>query len=184
VWLEVLVVVLPQHQLTGTNLDIYHRGSGQLINRDKSVVFFSNNTDDMNLVVENTLQVHNEALAEKYLGLPTAVGRSTKEAFEYMPTKIKALVGSWSGREASCAGRKILLKSKAQAVPTYPMSCFMLPISMCSKMRSTIANYWWGSSADNRRMHWLKWDSLTRPNAKGGMGFRDLPLFNKSLLGN
>jgi hypothetical protein len=74
VWLEVLVVVLPQHQLTGTNLDIYHRGSGQLINRDKSVVFFSNNTDDMNLVVENTLQVHNEALAEKYLGLPTAVG--------------------------------------------------------------------------------------------------------------
>jgi hypothetical protein len=147
-------------------------------------VFFSkNSTDDMKLVEKSTLQVHNEALAEKYLDLPTAVGRSTKEAFEHMPTKIKELVGSWSGREASCAGREILLKSKAQAVPTYPMSCFMLPISTCNRMRSTIANYWWGNSTDNRHMHWLKWDSLTRPKAKGGMGFRDLPLFNKSLLG-
>jgi hypothetical protein len=102
----------------------------------------------MKLVVESTSQIHNEALAEKYLGLPTAVGRFTKEAFEYMPTKIKGLVGSWPGREASCAEREILLKSKAQVVPTYPMSCFMLPISTCNKMRSTIANYWWGSSAD------------------------------------
>jgi hypothetical protein len=93
----------------------------------------------MKLVVESTSQIHNEALTEKYLGLPTAVGRSTKEAFEYMPTKIKGLVGSWSGRESSCVGREILLKSKAQTVPTYPMSCFMLPISTCNKMRRTIA---------------------------------------------
>ncbi|GJM94204.1 hypothetical protein PR202_ga10828 [Eleusine coracana subsp. coracana] len=91
--------------------------------------------------VLTSLQIGNEALAEKYLGLPTALGRSTKDSFEYMPTNIKGLVGCWTGKEASCAGREVLLKSQAQAIPTYPMSCFLLPKSACKKMRSTIANY-------------------------------------------
>lgn len=96
----------------------------------------------MRSTVLDTLGIGNEALAEKYLGLPTALGRSGKEAFEYMPTKIKGLVGSWSGKEASCAGREVLLKSKVQAILTYPMSCFLIPKSTCKKMKTTIANYW------------------------------------------
>ena len=133
--------------------------------------------------VSTILQIHTEALAEKYLGLPTALGRSTKEAFEFMPNNLRGLVGTWSGREASCAGREVLLKSVAQAVPTYPMSCFLIPKESCRKMRTIISNYWWGSSADNRRMHWLRWDHLTRPKCSGGMGFRDLNLFNLAMLG-
>jgi hypothetical protein len=34
-----------------------------------------------------------EALSEKYLGLPTAVGHNTTEAFEPIPAKIRGLVG-------------------------------------------------------------------------------------------
>lgn len=130
-------------------LDIYSRGSGQQINRDKSAVFFSRNcSDEMKNEVRQVLQIDKEALAEKYLGLPTAVGRSTREAFEFMLARIKGLIGTWSGREASCAGREVLLKSVAQAVPTY----------------------WWGGSADNRHIYWLKWNRLTDPKSMGGMG--------------
>lgn len=106
-------------------LRIYSEGSGQLVNKDKSAIFFSSNCcDDDKLEVREVLQIETKALVEKYLGLPTALGRSTKEAFEYMPTRLKKLVGVWCGREASCARREVLLKSVAQAVPTYPMSCF------------------------------------------------------------
>lgn len=111
------------------------------------------------------------------------MGRATNEVFEYFPTKIKGLIGGWSGREASCAGRETLLKSVAQAVPTYSMSCFLLPVNTCKKMRTAISNYWWDSSADNWHMHWLSWDRLTQPKCKGGMGFRDLNLFNVAMLG-
>jgi hypothetical protein len=55
------------------------------------------------------------------------VGRLDYEAFDFMATRIRNLVGAWSGREASCAGREVLLKFVAQAVPTYSMSCFLLP---------------------------------------------------------
>jgi len=50
-------------------------------------------------------------------------------------------------------------------------------------MKSAIANYWWGSSADSSRIHWQSWEHLTKPKAKGGMGFRDLRLFNLAMLG-
>lgn len=63
--------------------------------------------------MRTTLQIDKEALTEKYLGLPIALGCSTKEAFEYMPTRLKKLDGAWSGKEASCARRKVLLKSVA-----------------------------------------------------------------------
>lgn len=72
------------------------------------------------------LHIETEVLADKYLGLPTAVGRSTTETFEFMPERVNNVIGSWSGREASSAGREVLLKSVAQAFPTYSMSCFLL----------------------------------------------------------
>lgn len=100
-----------------------------------------------------------------------------------MATRIKGLIGSWSGRAPSCAGREVLLKSVAQAVPTDSMSCFLLSKTTCKKMRSAIANYWWGSSADNQHIHWLRWERLTHHKSVGGMGFRDLHLFNKAMLG-
>lgn len=77
------------------------------------------------------------------------------DCFEYLPSQVKGRIGSWCGREASCAGREVLIKSVAQAVPTYSMSCFLLPVNTCKKMKSAVANYWWGSSANNRHMHWM-----------------------------
>lgn len=53
-------------------LDIYSKGSGQMINRGKSAIFFSKNcSSDSKVEVRNRLDIHREALAEKYLGLPT-----------------------------------------------------------------------------------------------------------------
>lgn len=100
-----------------------------------------------------------------------------------MPNRIRKLVGAWSGREASSAGREVLLKSVAQAVPTYPMSCFLLSKDTCRKMKSVISNYWWGSSASSKHIHWQRWELLTQPKPLGRMGFGDLRLFNLALLG-
>jgi hypothetical protein len=162
----------------------YNRGSGQLINREKSAIFFSKNCQqDMKEVVCQELDIHKEALAEKYLGLPTETGRNLSGLFEFLPTQVRGKIEGWCGREASCAGREVLLKSVAQAVPTYSMSCFLIPINTCKKLKSVMTNYWWGSSADNRRMHWMSWERLTKPKINGGMGFRDLRCFNLAMLG-
>lgn len=57
-------------------LDEYNKGSGQLVNKHKSVVFFSQNCQhDYENEVHKCLQIPNEALGERYLGLPTAAER-------------------------------------------------------------------------------------------------------------
>lgn len=53
-------------------LDTYSQASGQLVNKDKSAIFFSKNCiDETKVVVRSILQIDMEALAEKYLSLPT-----------------------------------------------------------------------------------------------------------------
>ena len=51
-------------------------GSGQLVNPAKSAIFFSRNySAEAKTEVTQCLNIEREALEEKYLGLPTAIGR-------------------------------------------------------------------------------------------------------------
>jgi hypothetical protein len=53
-----------------------------MVNILKSVIFFSANCqEEIKAEVMEITGICTEALLEKYLGLPTALGRSTKEAF-------------------------------------------------------------------------------------------------------
>uniref|UniRef100_A0A2N9ELG4 Reverse transcriptase zinc-binding domain-containing protein n=1 Tax=Fagus sylvatica TaxID=28930 RepID=A0A2N9ELG4_FAGSY len=62
------------------------------------------------------------------------------------------------------------------------MNCFRLPKAWCDEVNSLIAKYWWGQSKDERKIHWLKWDKLCTSKEDGGMGFRNLHMFNTALL--
>lgn len=100
-----------------------------------------------------------------------------------MATRIKSLIGPCSGREASCARREVL-KSVAQAVPTYSM------IELLSSLQDNLQEDEIGNSkllvrklADSWHIHELRWERLIQHKSVGGMGFRDLHLFNKAMLG-
>lgn len=71
----------------------------------------------------------------------------------------------------------------AQAIVTYPVSCFVLSARTRKKIIATTSNYWWGGSADSRAIHWRRWRDLTVPKCHGGMGFRDIKQFNVAMLG-
>jgi hypothetical protein len=74
-------------------LETYHRGSRQLVNTHKSTVFFSANCDQVvKEVVKGSLQIDTEALGERYLGLPTAVGRVTDGTFDYSADRVRSFV--------------------------------------------------------------------------------------------
>jgi hypothetical protein len=120
-------IILPRVNKYAKQLSI-NRGSGQLVNKEKSVIFYSNNCQfEDKEAIHNSLQINVEALGEKYLGLPTTVGKVSDGVFNYIPGRIRPFVSGWSDKLLSCAGREVLIKANAQAVPTYPMSCFELP---------------------------------------------------------
>jgi hypothetical protein len=114
--------------------------------------------------------------------MPTSVGRSPTATFKFILDKIWKYVNGLSGRPASRAGIETLLKTVVQAIPNFIMSCFELPLLTCDDIRSLIANLWWGVEDGKKKVHWRSWDWLSTPKSLGGMGFRDLPLFNQAML--
>lgn len=115
----------------------------------------------------SALGIMQEAITEKYLGLPIAVGRSRKKSFEFIKQKVWARIQGWQEKLLSKAGKEILVKAVAQAIPTYAMSCFDLTKGFCDELSSIIGRYWWSKQDKSNKIHWINWEQLTMSKNKG-----------------
>ncbi|XP_062114673.1 uncharacterized protein LOC133825790 [Humulus lupulus] len=165
-------------------LHYYQLASGQQINFLKSSVFFSTNTTlAMHQSLCTYLNISEAGPSSMYLGLPNTLGRNKSALLGFIKDKMRKKIEQWEGRFLSKAGKEILLKTVAQALPSYAMNVFLLPLGLCNDMEKLMCRYWWhSSSSGGRGVHWKKWEKLTVHKMKGGMGFRDLHDFNRSLL--
>jgi hypothetical protein len=79
-------------------LRTYEQCSGQIVNKQKSSIFLGKGcSDDVKTNLKNLIGISCEALSEKYLGLPTAVGRSKDGAFKHIPDRSRGKVHGWKG---------------------------------------------------------------------------------------
>ena len=78
---------------------------------------------------------------EKYLGLPSLVGKNKRNSFNAIKEKLSKKLAGWKEKMLSKAGKEMLLKAIAQAIPTYTMGCFKIPDSLCDDMTSMIRNF-------------------------------------------
>jgi ribonuclease HI len=82
----------------------------------------------------------------------------------------------------SQAGKEVLLKAVIQAIPTYTMSIFLLPKSLCHRINSMMRKFWWDHKDNLSRVAWMGWDKMSQSKDVGGLGCRDLEIFNQALL--
>lgn len=61
---------------------------------------------------------------DKYIGLPSYIGKSKYEAFESIKDKVWDMINNWTNVYLSQASKEILIKTVAQAIPTYCMNLF------------------------------------------------------------
>ncbi|XP_071938995.1 uncharacterized protein [Coffea arabica] len=161
----------------------YEEATGQLINLEKSSVFFSKNTmPDVREEVCQALGSIKQVEQGKYLGLPMIITKSKSQVFGFIRNSIDKKLQGWKNKLLSQAGKEIMLKAVAMAMPTYTMSCFRLNSKLCREISSKMADYWWGDTDGKKKLHWISWKKMTQKKSKGGMGFKDLQLFNEALL--
>ena len=84
--------------------------------------------------------------SDRYLGLPMAIGKSKVNTFKGLRKNITRHVMGWKEKFISKARCEVLIKTVAQEIPTYSMSLFKLPKSICDNINSLLAKYWWGQS--------------------------------------
>lgn len=89
---------------------------------------------------------------------------------------------NWYTKFLSPAGKEVLLKAVVTAIPTYPMSCFMLPNKLLYQITKAMRKFWWSTDPKHRRIPWISWEKITRNKMDRGLGIRDLEDFNIALL--
>ncbi|XP_058000721.1 uncharacterized protein LOC110633654 [Hevea brasiliensis] len=144
-------------------LESFSLSSGQKINPHKlDITFSSNSPTRIRREIENLFQIPNSGSLSKYLGLPVEWGRSKKQALSFL--------------------KEVLLKAVVQAIPSFVMSVFKLPVGLIGELHQMVAKFWWRNSLDRGTIHGLSWNKLSWNKREGGMGFKDLSLFNLVLL--
>ena len=102
--------------------------------------------------------------------------------FEPFMDRFMKRCNNGSGRHMSYAAKEVYVKSIVQALPTFTMSVFKLLKGFCEKYERMIRDFWWGDEEGHRRVHWMAWERMIKPKWAGGIGFRDMHLFNQALL--
>jgi hypothetical protein len=127
-------------------------------------------TPDQQSRVLSVLSVTSTTIEEKYLGLPTPEGRMGKGKFKSTKESLVKRFSNWAERHMSSGVKELLIKSVAQAIPTYVMDIFKLPTGLCEEMTQLIRKFWWGEEGNQRKVHWLAWEKLIVPKCRGGNG--------------
>ena len=165
----------------------YEKASGQSISLPKSEIFYSRNViDTRKNAITNILGVRAVLGTGKYLGFPSMIGRDRTAMFAYIKDRVWQKINSWSSKCLSKAGRGILIKSVLQAIPSpsYVMSIFQLPATLITAIERMMNSFWWGHGrSSNRGINWLSWEKLSMHKTQGGLGFKDLSVFNLAMLG-
>ena len=117
----------------------YEKALGQKINSEKTNLFFSKGVPESSKdLLKNLLGVPKIKEYEKYLGLPAVVGRRKNASLNYIKDRVWSKLQGWKEKLLSQAGKEVLLKAVVQAIPTFAMSCFRLPIGLCQDIEILI----------------------------------------------
>ncbi|XP_052886915.1 uncharacterized protein LOC128295389 [Gossypium arboreum] len=162
----------------------FSRASGQEINKDKSMILFSPKTPrDSRLSVSSLLGMRTVEKLDSYLGLPLPVGRKKSLAFTDIINRCTCRVKSWSKHLLSYGGKEVFIKAIIQAIPSYAFSVFLAPKGTIEELHSQMGRMWWTNNDKMRGWAMMAWRKMCHPKGMGGMGFRNLYLFNLALLG-
>uniref|UniRef100_A0A803PB73 Reverse transcriptase domain-containing protein n=1 Tax=Cannabis sativa TaxID=3483 RepID=A0A803PB73_CANSA len=118
-------------------LNLFEAAFGQRVNFAKSSIFFNANTPmDSRDRLCNRLGMVVADENSFYLGLPCIMGRKKTAILGFLKEKMEKRILSWEGKFLSKAGREVLLKTVAQALPSYAMSVFLFHLKLVAHLRN------------------------------------------------
>ena len=152
-------------------LELYEKASGKKLDRDKTSLPFSKNTSQAakeHLI--NLVGVTPTGCFEKYLGLPSMVGKSRMTSFSSIKGCIWDRINGWKEKFLSHAGKEVVMKAMLQVIPTKTMSVFKLPKTLCQGINTLLSKFWWGHQNNGSKVAWLKWSKMGLAKQKWGPG--------------
>ena len=79
-------------------------------------------------------------------------------------------VSGWKEKLLTSTGKEILIKAIAQAMPSYTMSCFLLPNILCDDLAGMTKQFWWGQANKKKETSLVKLGKAVHAKRQRGFG--------------
>ncbi|XP_042041283.1 uncharacterized protein LOC121786721 [Salvia splendens] len=107
-----------------------------------------------------------------YLGVPIYRGVKRTDMFLFLREKIARRISGWAHRHLSFGGRLTLIKSTLAAIPLHIFQAIEPTAGTLKHIDQQMARFFWGSTSERKRTHWIGWDQMCLPTDEGGLGIR------------
>ncbi|KAG2682775.1 hypothetical protein I3843_10G000300 [Carya illinoinensis] len=119
----------------------------------------------------------------RYLGLHLGASFKSVNIWDRVIEKIERRLASCKMIYLTKGGRLTLIKSTFSNLPIYFLSLFLLPARVEKRIESLFRNFLWVGKGDEKKIHLVGWKKVCQPIDCGGLGIKNLSLFNRALLG-
>jgi exonuclease III len=157
--------------------------SGLKVNFSKSNIIGVNVQNSFLEGAASFLHCKVRSLPFTYLGLPVGANPRCVNTWKPVLDAIENRLHSWKNKYVSLGGRVVLINSVLASIPIFYLSYMKLPSGVRKAIIRLQRNFLWGTSASGEsKIPWVRWSDVCRPKKDGGLGVKDLKIFNLSLL--
>ncbi|MCI07485.1 LINE-1 reverse transcriptase like, partial [Trifolium medium] len=156
--------------------------SGLKINFTKSKLYGLNVDARFLEAGSSFLSCRSDTIPFKFLGIPVGANPRRKETWKPVVDAMFKKLSSWSSRQLSYGGRITLINSVLASLPLYFFSFYKAPHCILKQLVRIQRNFLWGGGVEDKKLCWVKWDQICLPKEQGGLGVKNLELFNLALL--
>ncbi|KAI3727188.1 hypothetical protein L1987_66999 [Smallanthus sonchifolius] len=160
----------------------FYLASGLVINLSKCSLLGINVSENSVAEMAEIARCQVGQLPFSYLGLKVGANMNHSKNWRPIIEAFKARLSIWKAKNLSIGGRVVLLRFVLDSLPVYYFSLFKAPDKVINKLEKIRRNFLWGGDGINRRIHWVKWDTVCSPKSAGGLSLGSLKTVNQSLL--
>ncbi|XP_074297051.1 uncharacterized protein LOC141627725 [Silene latifolia] len=161
----------------------FEAASGQMINLSKSYIKFSPNApSDFKAHLTSILKMQTVTSFKTYLGVPIDIPHKRSVVFNPYIDKLSTRIALWSSLHLSQPCKLLLISAILLASFNHLMTAIPFPVSVCNKIDSLIAAFWWRSDWQRPAIHWLRRDVIQAPKDYGGLGIKNTLLWSQASL--
>lgn len=116
----------------------------------------------------------------RHLGMPLLSKKLSSSDCKYLVDKITGKIQCWSSKYLSYAGRMQPINSIIYSMFNFWSQHFILPSKVIKKVQCLCSTFLWKGSIAGSRGAKVSWTEMCFPKSEGGLGFRNLTLWNKT----
>ncbi|KAJ9562241.1 hypothetical protein OSB04_007401 [Centaurea solstitialis] len=163
-------------------LFLFEKKAGLAPNLSKSDVFFGNVPDATKDAILECLPFRMGSFPIRYLGVPLSPVFLKVSEYGGLIDRVKQRIQNWKVKSLSFGGRRQLVISVLQSLQLYWMAIFVFPSSVLHELEVLFRAFLWSQGESIQGKCRVAWDIVCRSRDCGGLGIKNLTLWNRALI--